>query len=347
MLVDWQVRRLEADSDTISSPDKLVGKNPYWFFKYWPDPLVEIDVIDFCKIPLIHAFESRALHFYVVQSLIAFVKRKKYDLIISHGARSALVFALLRSAMKDRLPLHIVIDVGSFNGGRDNQKELYLVKKASRSLGGIVAHSSIQSEYYKKHLSLVPHRFIHFGIDKDDFAPQNLQQQDYILSFGSLYRDYPTLIEAWKRIKHDKVRLKIIGVDNVPGVDRLPDNVDIAGRVPINILKGNIARARFVVIPLPHYNYSYGQMSFLQSMAQGKSCIVTKTPSTYDYLTDNEDALLVRAFDKEDLAEKIMTLLHNDVLNNKIAKNARETIENKYNEEKMAGELYNFISDII
>ena len=130
------------------------------------------------------------------------------------------------------------------------------------------------------------------------------------------------------------MRLKIIGVDSVPGVDRLPDNVDITGRVPINTLRENIARARFVVLPLPYYKYSYGQMSFLQSMAQGKSCIVTKTPSTHDYLTHNEDALLVRAFDKEDLAEKIMMLLHNDALNNIIAKNARETIENKYNEER-------------
>jgi len=99
MLVDWQVARLEADSDAIQSPDKQVINRPYWFFKHWPDPRIELDIIDFCKMPLIHVFENRVLHFYVLQSLIAFLKRKKYDLIISHSARSALVFAFLRSVI--------------------------------------------------------------------------------------------------------------------------------------------------------------------------------------------------------------------------------------------------------
>jgi glycosyltransferase involved in cell wall biosynthesis len=324
-----------------------VGKRPYWFFKYWPDPLIDLDVIDFSKIPLLHSFESRVLHFYVRQSLIAFVKRKKYDLIISHSARSALVFALLRSVIKELSPLHVVIDPGSFNGGRNNLAETYLIKKASRSLGGIIPHSSIQSEYYKEHMPLTPYRFIPFGVDTDEFRPMNLQQQDYILSFGSRSRDYPTLIEAWERVKHNNIRLKIIGVHNIPGVDRLPDDVDLVSRVSILSLKDSIAKARFVVVPLPYYKYSYGQMTFLQSMALGKSCIVTKTPSSQDYLTDNEDALFVRPYDSEDLSRKIEVLLEDDNMNNKIAINARRTIENKYNEKNMAKEIYDFIMGLI
>ncbi len=348
VLVDWQVRRLEIDSHTISSPDKLVRKSPYWFFKYWPDSQIDLDVIDFCKIPLMHSFESRVLHFYVTQSLVALVKRKKYDLIISHSARSALVFAYLRSIMKELSPLHVVIDPGCFNGGRNNRAELYLIKKASRSLGGIIPHSSIQSEFYKEHMPLIPYRFIHFGVDTDDFKPMNIQQQDYILSFGSRLRDYPTLIEAWKMVKQkNNIRLKIIGVDKIPGVDRLPDDVDLISRVPIHSLNESIAKARFVIIPLPNYNYSYGQTTFLHAMALGKSCIVTKTPSSQDYLTDNEDALLVRPYDREDLTEKIKLLLADDNMNNKISMNARSTIENKYNEKTMAKEIYDFIMRLI
>jgi len=347
MLVDWQVARLEADSDAIPSPDKQVINRPYWFFKHWPDPRIELDIIDFCKMPLIHVFENRVLHFYVLQSLIAFLKRKKYDLIISHSARSALVFAFLRSVMNEKLPPHLVIDVGSFNGGRNNLLELSLIRKASRSLGGIITHSSIQSEYYNEYMPQIPYRFIPFGVDADYFIPRQVNQEDYVLSFGSLFRDYTTLIEAWKSIGHKNERLRIIGVDQVPCVVNVPANVEIRGRVPIQTLIENIHKARFVIIPLPLLKHSYGQMSFLQSMAMGKGCIVTKTPSSQDYLTHNEDALLVRPYDRKDLAEKITIFLENQRVIDRIAHNARRVIEKKYNEKNMAAEMYDFISELI
>ncbi len=345
--VDWRVARLEVDSDAIQSPDKVVKNKRYWFFEYWPDPLCQIDVVDIGNIPLISAFENKVLSFFIVKPFTAWLKRKKYDLIISHSARSALAFSFLRSLLGERLPPHVVIDIGSFNGGRNNPVELGLIKKASQSLRGIIAHSSIQSEFYDKYMPHVPYRFVHFGVDADYFKPGLVKQEDYILSFGSHRRDYGTLIEAWKSIGDRRVRLKIIGVDTIPGLASVPDNVEIAGRVPIQVLIENILRARFVVIPLPYHNYSYGQMSFLQSMALGKCCVVTRTPSSQDYLTHNEDAVLVRPYDREDLSEKIRTLLDDEPLRDHIARNGRRRIEDKCNEKNMAAEMHKFVSDLV
>jgi len=346
MLVDWQVTRLEADSDTIQSPDKLVVNRPYWFFRYWPDTRIEVDVLDIGNRILMNSLESRVLHFYVTQSIMAYLKRKKYDLIISHSARSALALAYLRSLTKERSPLHVVIDVGCFNGGRDNPAELYLIKKASRSLGGIIAHSSVQSDYYDRYMPHIPYRFVHFGVDADYFRPPNLSHDDFVLSFGSRARDYPTLIEAWAKVDKKQTRLKIIGIDNIVNVDSKGSNIDLVGRVPLRTLMLNIAKARFIIVPLPYHKYSYGQMSFLQSMAMGKSCIITRTPSSEDYLTDNTDSLFVRPYDSEDMAEKIAVLLGDTDLNNNIALNARHTIETRFNEKNMAKEFYSFISAI-
>jgi len=347
MLVDWRVARLKADSDTIQSPDKIVTGRPYWFFKYWPDPVMEVDVLDIGNLPWIHSVEGGILHFYVIQSLIAYLKRKKYDLIISHSARSALVFAFLRSMVKERSPLHVVIDVGCFNGGRDNAAELFLIKQASRSLGGIITHSSIQSGYYDRYMPHVPYRFIPFGVDADYFRPMDLRQEDFILSFGSRARDYPTMLEAWTKVSHKNTRLKIIGIDKIPGIDYTPANVDLLGRVPVKSLMSHMARARFIVIPLPNCKYSCGQMSFLQSMAMRKSCIVTKTPSSEDYLRDAYDALLVCPHDPEDLADKINVLLQDDALIASVGRKARQTIEARYNEQNMARDIYKFISTFI
>ena len=347
MLVDWRITRLEADSDMIQPPDKLVLNHPYWFFRHWPDAGIEVDVLDIGNRALMNSLENRVLHFYVTQSLIAYLKRKKYDLIISHSARSALVLAFLRSLMKERSPLHVVIDIGCFNGGRNNPAELYLIKKAGRSLGGIISHSSVQSEYYDRYLPHIPYRFVHFGADADYFRPMDLPPDDFVLSFGSRARDYPTLIKAWEKVARDQTRLKIIGIDNMAPVADKDPSIDLVGRVPLPTLMSYIGKARVIIIPLHYHKYSCGQMSFLQSMAMGKSCIVTRTPSSEDYLTDNKDALFVTPHDPEDLAEKIAMLLHDRAMNNIIAANARQTIENRFNEKNMAREIHDFISAII
>jgi glycosyltransferase involved in cell wall biosynthesis len=253
---------------------------------------------------------------------------------------------MLRSLVKEHLPLHVVVDVGSFNGGRDNPAELYFIKKAVRSLGGIIAHSSIQSAYYKKYMPHIPYRFIHFGVDAEYFQPLSLPEEDYVLSFGSRARDYPTLIRAWKKIDPKRTRLKIIGIDKIQNSDHGRSRVEIVGRLPVQSLIQEIAKARFIVLPLPFCRYSCGQMSFLQSMAMGKSCIVTLTPSSQDYLTNNQDAVCVRPSDPDDLAEKIDLLLQNETMKNAIARKARLTIEAKYNEIVMAKEICSFIKSI-
>jgi glycosyltransferase involved in cell wall biosynthesis len=347
MLVDWHVSRLEANSDAIQSPDKVVSGQPYWFFRHWPDSEIQVDVLDIGNMAPIQDFEKKVLRFFVMQSLAAYLKRKKYDLIISHSARSGLVLALLRSLLKERLPPHVVIDVGCFNGGRSKPAELSLIKKASRSLSGIIAHSSIQSEYYDKYMPHLPYRFVPFGVDADHFRPLDFPPDDFILSFGSRARDYPTLIKAWGKVGKKRTRLKIIGIDKISSIDSRDSGIDVVGRVSLKTLMQNMAQARFIVIPLPYLKYSYGQMSFLQSMAMGKSCIVTRTPSSEDYLSDGNDALFARLHDPDDLAEKIAVLLHDDSLNSTIARNARQTIQTRYNEKNMANEFHKFISSII
>lgn len=345
MLVDWQVARLEQDRDDIQAPDKLVRHRPYWFFRHWPDSAAEVDVLDIGQRALLNGLESRVLHFYVTQSLLAYLKRKKYDLIISHSARSALVLAFLRALSGERSPLHVVIDVGCFNGGRDNRGELHLIKTAGKSLGGVIAHSSVQAGYYDRHLPQLPYRFVPFGVDAEHFSPRELPAADYVLSFGSRARDYPTLIKAWQKLPRGATRLRIIGADSAAGAGS-GEGIDFLGRVPLATLMSNIAAARLVVIPLPLLNYSYGQMSFLQSMAMGKACVVTRTPSTVDYLTDQEDALLVKPYECRDLAEKIAALLEDSTMNERIARKARQSIEQSYNESNMARGIHDFIAAI-
>lgn len=350
MLVNWKIHYLSEDTDSIQAPDKVIDGKQYWFFKYLSND-IDVDVVDFTNIPILHYVEKRILKFYITQSLRILPYFQNYDIIISHSAQSAVVFAFLRNLMGEKNPPHIVIDPASFNGGRDNFLELLPIKFCARSISGIIYHSKIQYEYYKRHLTFLLDRtqFIPFGVDVEFFKPMDLPTEDYILSFGCLKRDYHTLLKAWKLLDKRSVELRIVGINDTGRwkLDAFPKNLKIFPKVPISILKEAIAKALFVVIPLPYYEYSYGQMSLLQSMSMGKAVIVTKTPATIDYIEDNFDAIGTIPYDAQNLAKKMQKCLDDKDFVYRIGKNARSTVLEKYNEKLMAEKICIFLKNIL
>lgn len=350
MLVNWKVHYLSKDTKKIQTPDKLVKGKKYWFFRHLENNNV-IDVLDFTKLPCFHYIESKKLKFYILQSIRGLIKSKDYDLIISHGAQSGVFLAGMRTIINKKSPPHIVIDIGCFNGGRDNKIEISLIKLAAKSLAGIIYHTSIQKEYYERHFSslLKKTRFIPFGVDTDFFRPLNNKKENYILSIGYAKRDYNTLLKAWRKNPSLNTRLKIIGVKNPQdlNVTYFSPDIELLDMVPIDKLKNIIERSRFVILPLPYYKYAYGQMTLLQCMSMGKTVIVTKTPSTIDYIAHGENALFVQPYNVDDMREKIEFLLTNPSIVETMGKEARSTVLHRYNEMIMAQNIYKFINQII
>lgn len=336
-LANWRINKFFVDRDDIQQPDKIVYNNKYWFFRYWPED-IKVDVID-CYIPFFHNIEKNLLHFYVVQALKAFPKLEKYDIIISHGAQSAIFLAFIRSLFGIKNPPHILIDVGCLNGGRSRQPELSLFQFAIKSISGLIYHASSQKAHYDKYFPSLAKMafFVPFGVDTEFFKPLNVRQEEYILSIGYKFRDWLTLISSYSQISIE-TSLKIVGPERL-NTD-LPRNVQILPYVPINILRELIAKAKFVVLPLVQLPYAHGQMTLLQSMAMGKAVIVTKVPSTIDYINDGEDALFVKLNDVVDMKNKIMYLINNPHEIVRLGKNARKTIENRFTEKHMAEGIY-------
>ena len=345
-LVNWGIKFLSVDDGRIPAPNKYLEGSNYWFFKYWP-PEYEVDVIDYTKIPLLFTVESKLLKFYALQAFRAFARMKKYDLIISHGAQSGLIFSLMRQIGGLQNPPHFIIDVGCFNGGRDNPLELLLIKYSARSLAGVIHHASIQENYYKKHLPFLRRRFIPFGVDPDYFAPIETGKSDYIISVGYAKRDFKTLLEAWSEIGFPKPLLKIVGSKKLGGVKNLPPHVELIGRVNVDEYRKLIGESNFVVLPLPYYRYAYGQMTLLQSMSMAKAVVVTRTPSTIDYVNDGENAIFVEPGDARDLKAKMELLMQNPLFPKAIGVRARLKVIDNFTEKMMAEKIYKFVIEIM
>lgn len=350
MLVNWKVHYLSEDTKEIQSPDKFVEGQKYWFFRHLGNSSV-IDVIDFTKLPFFHYIESKKMKFYIFQSFRGLIRSKNYDLIISHGAQSGILLAVMRTIINKKCPPHIVIDVGCFNGGRDSKIEISLIKFAAKSLAGLIYHASIQKEYYERNLAslLKKTQFIPFGVDTDFFRPLNNKKENYIVSIGYAKRDFNTLLKAWRKIPSSDTKLKIIGVNKPQdlNVTCFSSDIELLGMVPIDKLKNIIERSRFVILPLPYYKYAYGQMTLLQCMSMGKTVIVTKTPSTVDYITHGENALFVQPYDVDDMKGKIEFLLANPSVVEAVGKEARNAVLHRFNEIIMAQNICKFINDTI
>jgi len=343
-LPNWTVIKSGTDITELQAPDKYIFGKPYWFFKYFSDD-TQVDVIDIQAQNRLHYLEKK-IKFYIWQAILAFNKGKKYNAVISHGAQSGLVYSLLnRFRKKERRPLHIIIDVGAMNGGRNNRIEISLIRWALKSHPAIIYHASVQQKLYETvYRGLIRQsRFIPFGVNTEEFYPLNLPTADYVLSFGYSKRDYPTLLDAWKEI-NTSTQLYIIGDSSIIN----QNNIVSLPKSSVSALKKYIAGSLFVIIPLPVFNYSYGQMSFLQSMAMGKPVIVTKTPSSTDYLQNAQGIFFVNPYDKIDMKNKIEYLLtHKDQLND-LGTKARQDIENCHlDEQTMAERINEFIKTLV
>lgn len=340
MLVNWKVKFLQEEPDDLQPPDFYVYGKPYWFFRYFKC-LPNVDLLDISSFEWWENFEKNRIRFYIFQTLKSIPQLKKYDLVISHGMQSAVVLCLWRRFFKTTVR-HIVFDIGSFNSAAESGIALKLMQFASKSLDGVIYHTSSQINYYHKFFPWLAEKskFIRFGTDLEFFNPDNLtdsnEQEEYIICVGYSKRDWSTLVEAYKRL-HSSVKLRLIGhieekYNDIHGIEQMPF-------LPINELKKHIYNSLYSVLPLESFNYSYGQMTLMQQMALGKCVIAAKVPSLIDYVQDGKTAFFYEPGNVDDLYGKMKYLIKNKKILEHVGTDGRNYLREKCNEKTMALEI--------
>lgn len=348
MLVNWKVRFCAKKPADLQPPDYYTEEEPYWFYRYFKDDW-DVDVIDVRSLPAIESFEKNKLRFYVLQTLRAIPRLGQYDLIVSHGMQSGVVLSLWRRLFMTKAK-HVVFDIGSFASASERGAALKLMQVASKSIDGLIYHTSSQIDYYREFFPWLvdKSKFIPFGTDLEFFQSNDVEAYEdgtpYFTCIGAGKRDWDTLVEAYKGLDTD-VRLKIIGhVDekyaDVSGVDMIP-------QVPVKVMKSYIKGALFCALPLEVYNYSYGQMTFMQQMAMGKCVVAAKAPSLVDYAVDNNSAVFYRPGDAEDCRDKLLLAINDETTRDAVALHAPLYLAQNRNEEIMAADIETFFGEVL
>ncbi|MCR4788546.1 MAG: glycosyltransferase family 4 protein [Lachnospiraceae bacterium] len=370
MLVNWKIEYASEPQKDKQPPDYYVKGEPYWFFRYFKDKDVEVDVADVSSTPRLEDFEKNKIRFYVRQTIKALPDLDDYDMVISHGMQSGIVLALWRKLFGKGSYKHVVFDIGAFNSAKESGKALKFMRFAGRSIDGIIYHTPSQIDYYRKcHPWLVRKAvYIPFGTDTEFFdetagaensgetgqgaGSASSEKRGYILSAGYSKRDRNTLVEAYEK-SQKKIPLRIIGDEELAEKIRLKYrdydnetmehclnrlNIEVLGGVPVNEFKEQIINAAFCVLPLKSFNYSYGQMTMLQQMAMGKAVIAADIPALKPYLREGAN-LKYEPENTEELTGLIDELSNDPGRCDKIGKNAKELVKKEFNEKIMAEKI--------
>lgn len=360
MLVNWKVEYALQKPEGKQPPDYYVKGEPYWFFRYFKEP-VQVDVIDIHSFPWLERFEKTKLRFYAWQTLRAIPKLHGYDLILSHGAQSGVVLSLWRRLFPGKAK-HILFDIGAFNSAAEQGMALKVMQMASHSLNGVIYHTGSQLNYYKKCFPWLVNKskFVPFGTDSDYFTRRNeyTRTQNFIICVGYQKRDWETLIRAYWRLA-DRLEgerkaipeLRLIGkpVEACQKMTKQSQKgkINQLPFLPLEELIQNIQASLFAVLPLENFNYSFGQMTLLQQMALGKAVITAQVPSMVDYVEEGKTGLFYEAGNERQLCDRMFQLYESEQLRSQIGNAAAKYVQLQYNEKKMALQIEQFIKMIL
>ncbi|MBA5872194.1 MAG: glycosyltransferase [Nitrospira sp. CR2.1] len=216
-----------------------------------------------------------------------------------------------------------------------------------RKVDRFILHFKDTSEYER--LYGIPSSkcvFVPFKVnywEKIASADQPPCTEEYVFTAGRSYRDFPTFIEAMRRVDYpglllyeDAALLKRSATD--VDLSNLPRNLATAKNEGERSWVEFIRRAKIVVVPLlPSTMYAPGLSLYLMAMALGKCVVVTEGLATRGMLGD--EAVTVAPQDAAALAEAIRRLWTDDALRHRTAEKGRRYAERCGGEARLLADI--------
>jgi len=185
--------------------------------------------------------------------------------------------------------------------------------------------------------------YLPYGVDREFIDRHRGQPRlvdcPYIFSAGKdMGRDYQTLIDA---VRDLPIELYIgASPRNFKHISDIPKNVHITFYTPVDLVT-MYEHAACVVIPT--YDESHldasdcsGQYVLLESMMSGKAVIASDRSTIYDYVAQDEHAILVEPESVDALRAAIQSLIDNPSRAEEIGAAARARAEQSFTTERFA-----------
>lgn len=279
-------------------------------------------------------------------------KNGPYDIVHAYQASQAAGGGWL---LKWKYP--DILFVVTVQEGKDLNKQFWLMKffryLIFKKADEVTAISNYLAQYVRFQNPKVPIKVIANGVDLKQFLVKD-KKENTIITISRLVEKNGVgdLIEAMVMVRNKILDVKLMIIGSGP-LERslklkiknlnLENNVEFLGEISNDQLPQYLAKASIFVRP----SLSEGLgTAFLEAMAAGLPIVGTSVGGITDFLKDGETGLFCNPKDPESVADKIVMLIENDELRNKLAENGRKLVEEKYNWDKIAKEFENVYSRI-
>lgn len=292
------------------------------------------------------------------------LKKRKYDLVHVFQASQAGGAGWLLKWFYPKLPLILTLQEG-----QDLKKQKFILKffrslifkKADRA----TAISSYLKDYFLEYRPTIPVALIPNGVDFQKFSREfsygdiaqlaerlGIKPGEKVIVSASRFtfkNGLDQLIRAAAYLEEKKTiggfRLLLLGEGEFPADKAHLESLAREGKISHRVtFAGTISHEQLpLYLKLSHVfvrpSRSEGLgTAFLEAMAAGLPVIGSARGGMTDFLTDLETGLVCDPESPEDIAQKIVLILADEKLRQKIIKNARELVEQKYNWDKIAPE---------
>ncbi|MFT3794549.1 glycosyltransferase family 4 protein [Flavobacterium sp.] len=227
-------------------------------------------------------------------------------------------------------------------------------KRALRKADALLAVSQFSAEVTQSVMALrKDFKVIPNGIDIGKFHPQTQHDPTHtILYFGTLVRKKGTLElpHIFNKVvaQNPSVQLILVGLDSNDPVtgkasvwqmmqpmfsETALKKVTYAGSVAYDKIAAYIDSADVCVFP------SYAEalpVSWMEAMAMGKAIVASAIGWASEMITDGKDGFLVHPTQHQHYADRIVQLLENADLRQSFGQQARKTVQEKFDFEKIA-----------
>ncbi len=229
-------------------------------------------------------------------------------------------------------------------------KNYWFERLAVKNAQGYIAPTNFAGKLSAKLLGVNTQKIkiIHYGLELDKF--QNSLPQEFeeglILYIGTIIRKKGVLelpeIFCKVRLKYPKAHLVLIGEDTSDlktgstSTWRLLKErfnsddeqfVQYLGKIPYHEVKNYIQKAHICVFPT--FAETMGMVT-IESMALQKPVVNSDLGWAQELIDDGINGFLVYPKNHDEYAEKILSLLHNNEMRNKICINARRKVEQDF-----------------
>lgn len=263
----------------------------------------------------------------------------EHSILVSHGPRPAFFAGFIANYFAKHLP-HLVYSFNFTDLPVDRKRQLMI--KAFKHPKKFVTYSSYEQKLYSDYFEIPPELIdmvrLSLHHPETDKIGNPIEQGDYICAMGSQGRDYQTLFNAIKPLKHIKLVL-VASPSNLQNLNT-PENVKVYTNIALNEAHNILFHSKFMVVPLRDQHVPCGHVTIVFGMFFKKAMIVTDSIGVSDYVYEHETGLLHHANDATHLRSKIERLWDDHVLRASLEQNAYQ-FATRYCTEKNPIDYFN------